>query len=231
MKFKPYQISSISGESGFTIIESLIAYVVVTVLMVGVAPVVVFSAATRVQSRRVELATQAAKTYIEGVRTETIAPPPQAGNGVSLTTFSVPTVGSLTCNANAYCSVPATPADSLYCIDGDGGGCTLGSNKDMIIQAFRSFSDTTASTNTSTPTNANAGYLLGVRVYRADGFQNDGVLTKAPTKQSTVSGGLGDRKAPLVELNTEITSESDSFNDLCLRLKDISNTSSNSTCN
>lgn len=209
MKFKPYQILPKPRESGFTIIESLIAIVVVAVLMVAIAPVIVFSTATRVQSRRIELATQAAKTYIEGVRTGAIGAP-ATGSGV-------PTVGSLTCNANAYCSVPATPANNLYCIDGDGGGCTLGSNKDFIIQAFRNNPDATA------------GYLLEVRVYRADGFQNDGALTQT-SKQSTTSGGLGDRKAPLMEINTEITSDSDSFNDLCKRLKDASNTSSNSSC-
>jgi len=198
MKFKPYQISSKSGESGFTIIESLIALVVVSVLMVAVAPVVVFSAATRVQSKRIELATQAAKTYIEGVRTGAIDAP--------VNDSGVPTVGSLTCNANAYCTVPASPANNLYCIDEDGGGCTLGSNKDFIIQAFRDSAD------------ADAGYVLAVRVYRADGFQNDGALTQG-SKQSTISGGLGDRKAPLVEINTEITSDSDSFSDLCNRLK------------
>ncbi|WP_200817534.1 hormogonium polysaccharide secretion pseudopilin HpsB [Calothrix rhizosoleniae] len=213
MKFKQYKIPPKSGESGFTIIESLIAVVVVSVLMVAIAPVVVFSTATRVQSRRVELAAQAAKTYVEGVRTGAIGAP-ATGSGV-------PTVGNLTCNANAYCTVPASPANNLYCIDGDGGGCTLGSNKDFIIQAFR---------NNANSADATTGYLLGVRVYRADGFQNDGALT-APTTQSTVTAGLGDRKAPLVEINTEITSNSDSFNDLCNRLKDASNTSSNSSCN
>jgi type II secretory pathway pseudopilin PulG len=36
--------------------------------MVGIAPVLVLSVATRVQARRVELGTQAARTYIDGVR-------------------------------------------------------------------------------------------------------------------------------------------------------------------
>ena len=72
MKFKQYKIPPTSGESGFTIIESLIALVVVAILMVAIAPVIVFSTATRVQSRRIELGTQAAKSYIEGVRTGAI---------------------------------------------------------------------------------------------------------------------------------------------------------------
>lgn len=224
MKFKPHQISPKPGESGFTIIESLIAIVVVAVLMVAIAPVVVLSTATRVQSRRIELATQAAKTYIEGVRTGVISVAASAfevdkNTYTSLNKFPAPAVGTLTCSTNnAYCSAPTA---NLYCMDGDGSGCTLSSNKDFVIQAFRY---NTASTNASN------GYLLGVRVYRADGFANDGNLKKAPEKQGTVTGGLGDRKTPLVEINTEITSQNGSFNDLCNRLK-TGASGTNNTCN
>lgn len=220
-----YQMPPTSGESGFTIIESLIAIVVVAILMVAIAPIIVFSTATRVQSRRIELATQAAKTYIEGVRIEAI-PVNNAALQVDTTTYSslnafpAPAVGTLTCSTNNdYCSAPTA---NLFCIDADGGGCTLSSSKDFVIQAFRY---NTASTNAST------GYLLGVRVYRADGFKNDGSLQKAPAKQRTVTAGLGDRKTPLVEMTTEITSQTGSFNDLCNRLKVPGNTSSNTACN
>jgi prepilin-type N-terminal cleavage/methylation domain-containing protein len=221
MNFKPYKISSTSGESGFTIIESLIAIVVVAILMVAIAPAIVFSTATRVQSKRIEIATQAAKTYIDGVKIGTITAPVQAGTGVSLNAFSAPTVGSLTCNANAYCTVPATPADNLYCIDEDGGGCTLTSNQDFVVQAFR---------YNANSTNVSTGYLLGVRVYRADGFRNDGSLQIAPAKQGTVTSGLGDRKIPLLEMTTEISSQTGSFNDLCNRLRN-GTTGTNNTCN
>ncbi|MDJ0795841.1 MAG: hormogonium polysaccharide secretion pseudopilin HpsB [Calothrix sp. MO_167.B12] len=225
MKFKHYQISPKPRDSGFTILESLVAVVVVAVLMAAIAPAIVLSAAIRVQSRRVELATQAAKTYIEGVRTGAIS----AGNAAlavdtntysSLNAFPAPAVGTLTCSTdNAYCSAPTA---NLFCIDGDndGSGCTLSSGKDFIVQAFRY---NTASTDATT------GYLLGVRVYRADGFRNDGNLTKAPTKQGTVTGGLGDRKAPLVEITTEISSQTDSFNELCDRLK-TGNSNTNNSC-
>jgi prepilin-type N-terminal cleavage/methylation domain-containing protein len=223
---KQYRISPKSGESGFTIIESLIAIVVVAILMVAIAPVIVFSTATRVQSRRIELATQAAKTYIEGVRTGAI-PVNNAALQVdtstysSLNAFPAPAVGTLTCSTNNnYCSAPTA---NLYCIDGDNSGsCTLGSSKDFVIQAFR---------YNAVSTNPTTGYLLGVRVYRADGFTNDGSLQKAPAKQRTVTAGLGERKTPLLEMVTEITSQTGSFNDLCNRLKVSGSTTSNTTCN
>ncbi|MBD2208416.1 type II secretion system protein [Nostoc linckia FACHB-104] len=212
-----------TGESGFTIIESLIAMLVASVLLVSIAPVIVLGTATRVQARRIELGTQAARTFIDGVRTGVITAPAETSTGTTLNASDPPTVGSLTCNANAYCTVPATPASNLYCIDGDSsGGCTVGNSRDLLIQAFRY---NTASSN------ATAGYQLGVRVYRADGFSSDGSLKKAPNKQSTFSGGMGDRKAPLVEMTTAINPQTNSFNDLCNRLKNVSNAAANSSCN
>jgi prepilin-type N-terminal cleavage/methylation domain-containing protein len=212
-----------SSESGFTIIESLIAMLVVTILLTAVAPVIVLATASRVQARRIELGTLAAKSYIDGVKTAAIAAPASTSTGVTLNGSEPPTVGSLTCSANAYCTVPATPANNLYCIDGNNDGvCTLNNSKDLLIQAFRY---NTASTSATT------GYQLGVRVYRADGFSSDGSLTKAPRKQATFTGGLGDRKAPIVEMTTAIAPQSTSFNDLCNRLKDTGNTTSNTACN
>ncbi|BAY12815.1 hormogonium polysaccharide secretion pseudopilin HpsB [Calothrix sp. NIES-2098] len=223
MKHKQQPKIPSSNDSGFTIIESLIAMLVVAVLLTAVAPVIVLATATRVQARRIELGTLAARTYIDGVKTGAIASPASTSTGVTLNASDPPTAGSLTCSANAYCTVPATPANNLYCIDGDNDSiCSLNSNKDLLVQAFRY---NTASTS------ASAGYQLGVRVYRADGFDSNGNLKKAPSKQATFTGGIGDRKAPLVEMTTAIAPQSTSFNDLCNRLKDTGNTSSNTSCN
>jgi hypothetical protein len=57
-------------------------------------------------------------------------------------------------------------------------------------------------------------------VYRADGFASDGGNLKiAPSKQLTFTGKAGDRKAPLVEMTTEISNNVTTFNDFCDRLK------------
>ena len=64
-----------SSQSGFTIMECLIAVVVVSVLMAAIAPVIALAVSTRVQSRRVELATQAARAYIDSITSGAISAP------------------------------------------------------------------------------------------------------------------------------------------------------------
>lgn len=218
------QQASLSSQSGFTIIESLVAIVVVGILLAAIAPVIVLSVATRVQARRVELATNAAKTYIDGVRSRTIPPPPITDTTDSSGNYPAPTLGNLTCNtANTYCSAPAT---NLYCVDGDadGSGCTMSSIRDLVIQAFRRNISSTA---------PQEDYQLGIRIYRADGFASDGtnLLEKAPNKQLIFTGRVGDRKAPLLETTTEISSKVTTFSDFCKRLKPpTSNPNPESNC-
>jgi len=67
-KRQQQQNLSQSRDGGYTIIESLVAMIVVSVLMIAIAPVMAFSVATRVQARRIELATQAATAYINALR-------------------------------------------------------------------------------------------------------------------------------------------------------------------
>ncbi|HIK07142.1 MAG TPA: prepilin-type N-terminal cleavage/methylation domain-containing protein [Trichormus sp. M33_DOE_039] len=224
------QQTSLSPESGFSIIESLIALLVAAILLAAVSPVIVISVATRVQAKRVERATDAAKSYIDGVRSGTITAPDSPLTGstsdFAIASYNPPTVGSLTCAANSYCSAPET---NLYCVSVDGSNCTTTSNNNFVIQAIRYNKATvTTSGTTSNIVDSTKGYQLGIRVYRADGFASaGGNLKKAPNKQTTFTGGVGDRKTPLVEITTEIT-KGTTFSDLCTRLKNTSNTAS--TC-
>jgi len=191
------------NQSGFTIIESLVAIVVLGILLSAIAPVIILSTATRVQARRVELATQAARAYIDGIKSGVIKSPPSASS--HLEDYAAPnSSGSLNCTANAYCS--STP--DLYCVDFDRTGCSSSSLNDMVVQVFRLNSASTA---------ADEGYSLGLRVYRADAFKEPGTLKSKPV-QPTFTGGLGDIKAPLVEMTTEIATDNTSFRDLCDRL-------------
>ncbi len=220
-----------ASSHGFTIIESLIAIAVVGILMTAIAPVIVLSVGNRVQARRIELATGAARTYIDGVRNGTIQPPqhiiPLNEVYTSGTTrqfnsqrnifadAAVPTPRSFAClkttDGFPYCQ--NNSISSLYCYDFEGNGCSSDSVKDFVIQAFRSTSQTS--------TNSEKGYLLGVRVYRADAF-SDGIPLRTQkqtgTKQATFTGGLGDRKAPLIEITTEISSQQTRLRDFCDRL-------------
>ncbi|MES1022609.1 hormogonium polysaccharide secretion pseudopilin HpsB [Gloeocapsa sp. BRSZ] len=221
------------SQDGFTIVDALVAIVVVGILMSAIAPVMVLSVGNRVQARRVELATQAAKTYLDGLRNGTIPPPNHTvlinevdtsatrqfnAQRVTFTNAAVPPASGLTnCTPTTpdypYCQ--NSPNLSLYCIDFDTeAGCRSNSVRDLVVQAFRSV--------TPTSTDATKGYLLGVRVYRADAFSDSLPLVKSDIDtrrtQATFTGGLGDRKAPLLEITTEMSTTETRLQDLCDRL-------------
>ncbi|AFZ31397.1 hypothetical protein Glo7428_2902 [Gloeocapsa sp. PCC 7428] len=221
------------SQDGFTIVDALVAIVVVGILMSAIAPVMVLSVGNRVQARRVELATQAAKTYLDGIRNGTIPPPNHTvlinevdtsvtrqfnAQRVTFTNAAVPPASGLTnCTPTTpdypYCQ--NSPNLSLYCIDFDAeAGCRSNSVRDLVVQAFRSV--------TPTSTDATKGYLLGVRVYRADAFSDSLPLVKSDVDtrrtQATFTGGLGDRKAPLIEITTEMSTTETRLQDLCDRL-------------
>jgi prepilin-type N-terminal cleavage/methylation domain-containing protein len=217
-----------SSQSGFTIIESLVAMIVVAILLTAIAPVIVLSVATRIQAKRIETAADAAKRYIEGVRSGAITVPPSTtvgANTYTLNSYPAPALGTLTCTANNYCT---TPSANLYCIDLDGSGCSLTSAQDLVIQAFRYNQGTVSSGGTTTNiVDPTMGYQLGVRVYRASGFSgNSGNLQQAPYKQNTFTGGLGNASIPLVEMTTAIDTGF-VFSNLCTRLQQ---TNAQSTC-
>ncbi|NMG19130.1 hormogonium polysaccharide secretion pseudopilin HpsB [Brasilonema bromeliae] len=217
------QQESLSSQSGFTIIESLVAVVVVGILLAAIAPVIILSVATRLQAKRIELATNAAQTYIDGIKSSTIPspsiitkstedstdpPPPDAPSG----TLICPTTGTGLCEIS-----PTTASSQLYCVDGDTGGCTSDNFKDMIVQGFG---------YNPTSDKPEDGYRLGLRVYRADAFNKPSITLKAlkdpGIKQAetfTSGTALIAIQAPLVEMTTEISSKVTTFSDFCRRLK------------
>ncbi|MCB8757904.1 hormogonium polysaccharide secretion pseudopilin HpsB [Planktothrix agardhii] len=196
-----------SSQSGYTILESLMAIVVVTVLMVAVAPLLAFSFATRVQAKRVELGSKAANTYIDAVRSGAVPPPT-----LNTPTDAPTSAGSLTCDAGQVCTSPV----GLYCVDNDSDGkCTLPNYPtpgkglmDMIVQgvAINKFKDA----------KLEDGYQLIVRVYRSDAFKDSSPLQQGKL-QSTK--GLGNPKVPLSEITTQIIGSQTSFQDIENRLK------------
>jgi len=201
-----------SQEAGYTIIESLVAMIVVSVLMIAIAPVMAFSVATRVQAKRIEMATQAAKTYIEALRSEALKPGTTGFPAQSTT-------------ANKLEDTPApTDITALYCIDIDKKDvtqtkCELDSNQDFVVQGYY-FNNLPATTNP-----AKTGYSLIVRVYRANSFASSVVRPLKTQKdlqvqQGITSAGLGNLRAPLVEMRTEIgaSDRQGAYNSLCTRI-------------
>lgn len=213
---KPVQSNS---ESGFTIIESLLGIVIITIMLVGIAPVLTLAVANRVQAKRVEAASQAAQGYIDSVRSGRIPHPQRSATAFemrkdSLADQPVPAKGALNCpTASAYCTGPTT---NLFCVDGnDDGACTANSAKDLIVQGF----GYVPNDNNTVNTQGYYSYKLGVRVYRADGFSASGNFTKASDNNGT-SGqqrtfGAMARNVPLFEQVAEIAVEDGEFSDLC----------------
>ena len=211
------QQSQPSGESGFTIIESLVALLVVAILLTAIAPVIVLATATRVQSRRVELATQATKTFIDGIRTGAITAPSTDEIRLAVPTLAVPrrvsgSPGDYLINATNMPAPTSASATSLYCFNKNGiisnPDCLSNSNNLFYIQARRIVQST----------GVNDGYRLGIRVYRADA---DFPLTASDDTKKTqtpFTSGLGNRKAPLIEMTTDIGNSSTTFQALCQRL-------------
>ncbi|NEP50704.1 MAG: prepilin-type N-terminal cleavage/methylation domain-containing protein [Moorea sp. SIO3C2] len=211
-----------SSDAGFTIMESLMAMMIITILMLGISPMIVLGVANRVQSRRVEIGVQAARAYIDGVRSGAIAPPAET---VKMEAESILTerkklaeIGAPPSNFNckknnddSYCKNDK----SLYCVDLDeDDGCSKNSSRDLIIQAFRSIPAV------NKPRDPDKTYFLGVRVYRADAFEGEEKLKigQEGAKAKSRGPGLSDRKAPLFETTTEITTDTPSYSLFCQRL-------------
>ncbi|MCC3453463.1 MAG: type II secretion system protein [Microcoleus sp. PH2017_40_RAT_O_B] len=202
-KRQQQQNLSQSRDGGYTIIESLVAMIVVSVLMIAIAPVMAYSVATRVQARRMELATQAAKAYINALRTGAIRPAgsiPASPPGFPTSDPAVPP------------ATPAAPTDLnvLYCVNlDDKPGCA--GSQEFLVQGVRR-----PNTGTTLPTDT--GYALTVRVYRADATV--GTMTKE--QQSVANSALGNPQAPLVVMKTEIPPTTrggaSAYRSLCSRL-------------
>lgn len=198
------------SQEGYTLLEGLMAVVVVSVLLVAIGPVIAFSVGTRVQAKRVELATQAAKSYIDWVKTAPDATEIKE-RSPKQTALTAPATGDLTgdCTSkDGYC----TTDKKLYCVNLDETpGCQTKSPVDMVVQPI-----ITKITDATTP---EKGYQMMVGVYRANSFSS-GITLKAATKSdSLTTNALGDRSLPLVVMKTEVLPPGATFEDLQKRLK------------
>ncbi|NEP06475.1 MULTISPECIES: hormogonium polysaccharide secretion pseudopilin HpsB [unclassified Okeania] len=234
MKLKKMQSLPRSPEAGYTIMEGLVAIIMVSFLMSAVAPVIALSVGTRVQARRLELAAQAARSYIDWVRYDPVDRGPNQ-IGLDFKDVNPPQLGDLVCQDGAYCTTPTpNPAQSnqsnyLFCVDGDGDQeCKKDSLSDMLVQGSRN-QGITYNASLSPEENKRRGYALGVRVYRADAFQENSLCPSGAgcpdpgTQQSVVTNAIGNRRLPMVEIITEIAPTENSFQNYQDRLKSPTN--------
>lgn len=187
-----------SAQSGFTIVEALVAMMIASIIMIGLSPVVVMSVSARVQARRIDLATQAARSYIDGLRGDAIDPPVRDDANFS----------DITGNLNLGIPAPRTLAAGrgIACVDKNLNtvGCRNANNPPyLVIQSFR---------NPPKPPTTNdevvkkQGYCVGVRVYRADAFDGGSFPTETKLAPSALSNT---KQYPLAVMRAEILNQTD----------------------
>ncbi|MDF5717728.1 MAG: hypothetical protein PUP93_28640 [Rhizonema sp. NSF051] len=178
------------SEQGFTIIESLMAIIVITVLVVSITPPIFLAVGTRVQNQKAEQAMQLAQLQVDQVRVlvergnyTNDQLPPDGGTG-SPDAVLAPTSFTTTCT---------TPASSNACpvdINGDG-------KPEFYVQTFR-----TRAINSGTPAQAVA-FQMGVRVYSALAQGQSGLQTTQASLKFTTEQG-NQRQFPLAVMYTPI---------------------------
>jgi prepilin-type N-terminal cleavage/methylation domain-containing protein len=201
----------LSTQAGFSLLEALMAVVVVSILMTAILPMIVLTTATRVQSRRVDLATQAARGYVDGVRSGVI--------DITSTGSAFPFLNTNSARNQYFQSTPApnnTNISSLNAIQGvkidtNSNGFNVDDPQDLVIQPMR-----TTATDLSTQ-----GFYMQVRVYRADAFQMDasknltGIQSgltlqtgndesNCPNGRQTITSTGGAKNCPLVIMKVDI---------------------------
>lgn len=228
-----------SSEAGYTILEGIMAIVVVTVLLVAISPMIGFAAAVRMQAKRTQLASQAARSYISFVKSE---PTDEEGNaegerapgtrysivaeGTETTDLSTigPPDNTLNCDfneddpANGYCD----DDQELYCVNfDDEPGCQNTSPVDMVIQPlarFRGEVDEEGNIDAAT-IDYNRGYELAVRVYQATSFKPDVTLSPLDEGSTENSSFIGRRDLPLVQISTSVAPQGNNlFSTFCEEL-------------
>jgi len=215
---KKYLLFPVEDDDGFSILESLVAILTLSLLLMVISPIWIMSTAIRMQSRRVEMAAQAATSFVNAVKMGSTVTPPviseifpsqQASRNISTSPQDYLISSS---------EMPAPrSANGLYCYSQNGiigfTECQNNANNLFYIQA-----------GTIATSSKNESYLLAIRVFRVDIDFNKEIKT-IKSNLSPITNNLGDKQVPLIEMTTEITGSKTSFYSLCQRLGTIASTS------
>jgi prepilin-type N-terminal cleavage/methylation domain-containing protein len=185
--------------SGFTLIESLVAVIIVSITVVSVLPPIFWATATRVQNRRAEQAIQLAQSEIERVRTTVerggqydinLLPPvdPNATAGLRSASTAAPSISSgirrsptAACKTANDAKQPGAVTQYIEIDSDPNNGCT----PEFLVQVFRSVG--TTPTGVTLP----SAFSMGVRVYAAPAFgtlKRGGTLEKDAARLRGSSG-------------------------------------------
>lgn len=206
--------------SGLTLIECLVAIALMGVTAAIIAPVMIFSVATRVQSQRAEQALQVAQGEVEKIRLMVS----RGGDYSSdLSTYPITTASSI-----VDTSAPTSVADSL---DSTTANVAMNINIDddleseFAVQVFRSAG--VQPPGSTVP----IAFEIGVRVYENRAVQNNsGNLTTDAASLSFTSGEGNRSSRPLAVIYTDVF-QGDRGDALCEYRKYLDSTASTTGIN
>lgn len=198
-----------SPEQGFTLLETLCAIVVISVVIASFTPPIFLAVATRFQNTRAEQALQLAQGEIDRVRrtvergeyTESDLPPQGSAGDSSVQDQGSPG-STTTLNQNQKYSSSASEGVTVD-VNGDG-------TPDFIVQTYRT-------PGVRDPEGRLAAFRMGVRVYTYSVARNFGQLENPPKKAAslTLTTALGQqRRRPLAAMYTSVV-RSDTNTSLC----------------
>lgn len=176
LKIRP----SKSSEEGLTLLESLVAIVVIAAVSAAFTPAIFIAAATRAQNQRAEQAMHIAQGEIDRIRviveTRELNQLPPVTN-TEARSVAPPNSVNTAPGSSGPPNTPFPSSGQAYWIDIDKNN-TFDPMKDMIVQSFRGRQTTEASTNE--PIN----FQIGVRVYNGIVATNLGALENPPKRAS-----------------------------------------------
>jgi prepilin-type N-terminal cleavage/methylation domain-containing protein len=237
----PKRVDNPNTPDGFTLVESLVAVIIVSLTVVSVLPPIFWATATRVQNRRAEQAVQIAQSEIERIRTlvergsyklEDLPP----ADGLLTDIRADGAVGAPASDSgikrsstNASCgpdnAKQPTQVTQYIRVDTDpNNGC----KPEFMVQVFRSAGILPEGAAASGTPTAPLAFTMGVRVYAApalDTIDRGGTLkTKAARLRG--SSGIGQQSTnPMAVLYSTVVQSRNgvslgSYKRLCEQNKD-----------
>jgi type II secretory pathway pseudopilin PulG len=214
-----------SSEQGLTLIECLVAIIIITLTVVAITPPIFIATATRIQSRRAEQANQVAQAEIDRVRSvmeranfnvnelpAAIGTPANLDTGVAVATGGVApgTIQSpAACPTTSYPPIGPTavpiPATNLIPVDID-ADC----RPEFAMQVFRTTGCLPADLAALPTPPPPLAFTMGVRVYA---YQEGEALPPLDRERATLAlttgkrdGGVaGQARKPLQVLTSKVT--------------------------
>jgi prepilin-type N-terminal cleavage/methylation domain-containing protein len=235
----PHRVTNPANPSGFTLMESLIAIIIVSLTVVSVLPPIFWATATRVQNRRAEQAVQLAQGEIERVRAlvergayENADLPPVDGSRIDIREAGITTLPpasasgiirstTANCKSSADAKQPETVTQYIAVDTDPNNGC----KPEFMVQVFRSVGTVP---DGSAPNSRPDAFTMGVRVYAEPAINTlnrSGTLNTKPARLRG-SSGLGQQGTnPMAVLyGTVVRSRSGSalgiYKKLCQQNKD-----------